>query len=363
MKTTKYCHYRAPVHAIAGLMLTLLVAGCSDRSKTEMAETARPAYVVSVGKSALGNAEFIGEVRSTRRAEMAFPVAGRVVSVNAEIGDTVLAGQVLAMLDQQPFKANLQAALGELARAEAHASEAKKRLERLREADKLGATSGGELTAAHSEVAAADAAVRIAGSSRDAAAWSLDQSNLRAPSTGVVATRVLEVGQAVAPGQSLMSIDGDGRELTVLLPATVSVHAGQAVVLKGNDGQLASKVLRVASRLDAGGVRRVFLSVPPTALVGSTWSAVLANAKEKEGIRIPLRALLPSETSGSGKVLVLASSSTVEQVPVKFGRVDGEYVEITDGLKPGHQVVVAGAAGIRLGTKVVPVPYQPGVKS
>ena len=128
------------------------------------------------------------------------------------------------------------------------------------------------------ELAAAEAAQRAASAQRDVAAWSLDQATLRAPVDGSLATRLVEPGQASGPGTPVLAIDGEGRELSMLLPAALALKPGQAVSLRSGGVEQASRVLRVAGRLEAGGVRRVFLDVPADAAVGSTWTATPAGA-------------------------------------------------------------------------------------
>lgn len=363
---TRRSDFATPRRVVLALALApvLGLVACAKDTPPAPAMTARPAYVAEVRSSGAEATGYIGEVRAQRRAELAFAVAGRVATVAVEVGDTVRAGQVLATLDLQPLKAQLAAAQGEVARAEAHRAEARQRVERVQRAQAAGATSGGEVSGAQAELAAAEAALRAAGAQRDAAAWSLEQATLRAPMAGVVATRGLEAGQAAGPGAPVLAIDGDGRELSLLLPAAVPVKAGHALTLRNAGSETPSRVLRVAGRLDAGGVRRVFLAVPQSAAVGSTWSVSLPGLAGAQALRVPLRAVLPDGTAGSARVLRLAQDGrTVEQVAVKLGALSGDTIEVTAGLSAGDRVVVAGAAGIRPGSLVKPVPYRNEVTS
>lgn len=363
---TRRSDFPTPRRAVLALALwpVLGLVACTKDSPSASTESARPAYVVEVRNSGGDATGYIGEVRAQRRAELAFPVAGRVATVAVEVGDTVRAGQVLARLDLQPLKAQVAAAQGEVARAEAHAAEARQRAERVRRAHAAGATSGGEASSVQAELAAAEAALRAAGAQRDAATWSLEHATLRAPVPGVVATRLLEAGQAAGPGAPVLSIDGDGRELSLLLPAALPLKAGQSVMLRNAGSETPTRVLRVAGRLEAGGVRRVFLAVPESATVGSTWTVSLPGISNAQALRVPLRAVLPDDTAGSGRVLRLAKDGrTVEQVAVKLGALTGDAIEVTAGLTAGDRVVVAGAAGIRPGSLVKPVAYRSEGKS
>lgn len=336
----------------------LTLWGCSEPRPLATTENVRPAFVAEARAGGTEGLGFVGEVRAARRAELAFAVSGRVAQVAVEVGDTVRRGQVLATLDTQPLAAQRAAAQGELARIEAQRAEVQQRLERVRRAQAGGAVSGGELAAVEAEAAALEAAQRAASAQRDVAAWSLEQATLRAPMDGTVALRLLEPGQVGGPGAAVMAIDGDGRELSMLLPASVPLKPGQTLTLRSAGAEQASRVLRVAGRLEAGGVRRVFLAVPADAAVGSTWVAVLEGAAPTT-LQVPLRAVLPDARAGSGRVLRLARDGrTVEAVDVKLGALHGTRVEVTQGLSTGDKVIVAGAAGIRPGSLVRPVAYK-----
>ncbi|WCM93896.1 efflux RND transporter periplasmic adaptor subunit [Acidovorax sp. NCPPB 2350] len=344
--------------AIAASLAAL--SACTRTPADTVAETVRPAYVVPARDSAAAALEYVGEVRSTQRIELAFPVSGLVGQVLVEPGDTVRRGQILALLDDKPLQAQFAAAGGDVARLEAQAAEARLRVERARAARAAGATSESEWSAVQAEQATADAALRSARAQRDLAAWSLEHARLRAPAAGVVATRTLEPGQTAGPGVPVMAIDGSGRELSIRVPGHLGLQAGQPAVLRSGAERLESRVLRVSGRLETGGVRQVFLSVPDTAPVGSTWSvAVASGAAAQAGVQVPLRALLPGQTGDAGSVLRLkADGQTTELAAVRLGAVQGDWIEVSDGLRSGDRVVVAGGASIAPGARVSPVAAQ-----
>ena len=351
---------RARLSAVLSLLPVLSLWGCAGEPAGAVTETVRPAYVVEARAGGVEGLDFIGEVRAARRAELVFAVSGRVAQVAVDVGDAVRRGQVLAMLDTQPLAAQLAAAQADLARIDAQRGEVQQRLERVRRAQVGGAAAAGELAAVQAEAAALDAAQRATLAQRDLATWSMAQATLRAPMDGTVATRLIEPGQVGGPGAPAMAIDGDGRELSILLPASVPLQPGQGLMLRSAGAeQQPSRVLRVAGRLEAGGVRRVFLAVPAEAVVGSTWVAMLASATLQTTLQVPLRAVLPDATAGSGRVLRLGRDGrTVEAANVRLGALHGSRVEVTQGLAAGDKVIVAGAAGIRPGSRVRPVAYK-----
>lgn len=346
----------------AAVLAALALTGCSSADAPVAPAVQRPAYVVEVGQAAHRELGFVGEVRAQRRAELSFPVAGRVEAVHVDVGSDVRAGQVLATLDLRPLRAQLAAARGGLAQAEAQLAEARSHHERVRAATEAGAASSAETTGAQERLAAAVAAHEGAVAQRDLAAWSLEHATLRAPVSGVVGVRMLEPGQATGPGAPVLVVDGEGRELSVLVPAGMAVKSGQAVRLRSGGTELASKVLRVGARLEAGGVRRVYLTAPAEAAVGSTWSVVLANKEAATAMQVPLRAVLPDERPGHGRVLRIAGDGhTVQEVEVKLGEIEGDAIDVV-GLERGDRVVIAGASAIKPGSLVQPRAYMRGAR-
>ncbi len=347
----------------AALLVSLgTLTACTEAPKPPVAETVRPAYVTPVRGGAAASLEFVGEVRAARRAELAFAASGRVAAVMVDVGDTVQAGQVLARLDEQPLRAQLAAAQADVARAQVAAAEVRSRNERVAVAQRAGATSAGEAEALRAELGAAEAALQAAQAQRELAAWTLAQAVLRAPQAGVVAQRLLEPGQATGPGAPVITLDGAGRELVVMVPGSLALKPGQAAVLRQGTQELPSRVLRSAARLEAGGVRRVMLSVPETAAVGATWTiALMLPASGTAPLQVPLRAVLPGPDASQGEVLRLAADGrTTEKAVVRLGELHGEWVDVRSGLVAKDRVVVGGAAGIRPGTVVQPVAYPAG---
>lgn len=358
---------RRTAAAAVGAAALATLAACGPADSPAVAEPVRPAYVTTVREAAAAEADFMAEVRATQRAELGFAVAGRVAAVLVEPGDVVQAGQLLARLDERPLQAQQAAAQADVARQQAQLAELHRRLARVQqarqaEADAVSATESG---AAETELAAAEAALRAARAQLDAATWSLSQGSLRAPMAGVIATRLLEPGQAAGPGAPALVIDGAGRELSVRVPATLALRPGQSVMVQqAGRAPQASRVLRVAGRLEAGGLRRVTLAAPAEADVGATWSVALGGAGEPARLLVPLRAVLPAATAGRGEVLRLgADGRTTERVAVLLGPLQGDWVTVREGLRRGDRVVVAGALSIRPGSAVQPVDYKGGVSS
>src|SRR5262249_27795043 len=101
------------------LSLLLLLAGCSSRA-TPPPDVVRPVKtMVVVAGEAPHTRFFPGKVEASKRVELAFQVPGVLVKVPVEEGQKVKAGEVIAQLRQDEFKARLKTLQGQLDQARA----------------------------------------------------------------------------------------------------------------------------------------------------------------------------------------------------------------------------------------------------
>src|ERR671929_110611 len=99
---TASSHLRVPL-CIGVFAAAFLLAGCSRPPAAE--EPVRAVKVIAVGVSAYDTEpEFSGEVRARVESRLGFRVAGKITKRQAELGQHVQAGQVLAQLDPQDYR-------------------------------------------------------------------------------------------------------------------------------------------------------------------------------------------------------------------------------------------------------------------
>ncbi len=136
---------------------------------------------------------------------------GVIKQVNAEDGDVVMAGQVLAVMDERQAQIAVDIAQAELDQAtaqtkvlEAKLPDAKQRAQRLLAAAKEGAATGqaaddakGEATLLAAEINAAKATAAVAAKHLENARYEAERRTLRAPSAGRIVRRNVHVGDSV----------------------------------------------------------------------------------------------------------------------------------------------------------------------
>ena len=107
---------RPLIPVASGLLVSLVLAGCSKPAPTE--EPIRAVKVMTVGTDSMrSGSEYAGEVRARVESRLGFRVGGKIIKRQAEPGQRVKAGDVLAQLDPQDYQLSADAARAGLAAA------------------------------------------------------------------------------------------------------------------------------------------------------------------------------------------------------------------------------------------------------
>jgi RND family efflux transporter MFP subunit len=346
--------------AAALFCATLFLTACSRPAPTE--EPVRSVKLVTVSLGNMGSsAEFAGEVRARVESRLGFRVAGKLVRRQAEPGQRVRAGDVLAQLDPQDYQLAADAARAQVNAAATNRDLAAADFKRFKDLREQNFISSAELDRRETSLKAAQAQLEQAQAQLAGQGNQTAYTRLLADVSGVVTAVEAEVGQVVAAGTPVLRIAQDGaRDVVFAVPEdkVLQIKTGSSVEVRGWSGGAAIKgvVREVAAMADP--VTRTFgvkvaidaRSAPP---LGSTVS-VLPQAFARNGapvIKLPTSAF--RQDGQTSAVWVLDSSSmTVRLQPVQIATADGNEVVVAAGLQPGMQVVVAGVHVLSPGQKV-----------
>jgi multidrug efflux system membrane fusion protein len=347
--------------SVCWIGVVAVLAGCS---KPEPApEPIRAVKVLTVAPSSMqATLEFAGEVRAQTESALGFRVAGKIIQRQAELGQRVKVGQVLAQLDPQDYKLAADAARAQLAAAATNRDLASADYKRYKELKEQNFISGAQLEQRDSAFKAAQAQVQQAQAQLSSQGNQAAYTRLVSDVAGVVTAIAAEPGQVVAAGAPVVRVARDGaRDVVFVVPEdrVAGIPLGSAVEVRvwASKTLLAGKVREVAASADP--VTRTFqvkvaIDAATAPSLGSTVS-VLPQALSLAGtpaIKLPTSAL-KREANGSTAVwLVDPASMTVKSQPVVVATADGNLTVIASGLQPGMQVVAAGVHVLAEGQKV-----------
>lgn len=339
--------------AFALLGSTLLLAACSKPAPTE--EPVRAVKVMTVGMDSFNAGdEFAGEVKAQVESRLGFRIGGKIIKRQAELGQRVKAGQVLAQLDPQDYKLAADAARAQMAAAATQRDLAAADYKRYKELKAQNFISGAELERRDSVLKAAQAQFAVQGNQANYAVLLADVS-------GVVTAVEAEAGQVVSAGTPVLRIAADGaRDVVFSVPedkvAAIKVGTPVTVRVWAQSAELDGKVREVAASADP--VTRTYpvkvaLDTQAPPVLGAT-VYVQPQGLGASGVRViklPTSALRQDGKASAVWVLDKASM-TVRSQPIQIAAVDGNEAVIAVGLQPGMLVVSAGVHVLSPGQKV-----------
>lgn len=354
---------------LSGLALLVFLAACSKPAEIE--EPVRAVKLLTVGASGLSvQSEYAAEVRARIESRLGFRVAGKLILRQAEAGQRVQAGQVLAQIDPQDYQLAAQAAQAQLSAAQTQRDVSLAELRRYEGLRAQNFISSAELERREATFKAADASLTQAKAQAQAQANQAAYARLQATTAGVVTGVEAEVGQVLAAGQPVVRLAHDGpRDAVFAVPEQVvaSLKIGQSMTatLVSTGQLLKGRVREVGASADP--VTRTFtvklaLDNSDKLPLGSTLNvqaAVLA-AAQPQAIKLPTTALR-QEGTATAVWLLDEANMTVRSQTVQLGVVDGNQVAVTSGLQAGQKVVAAGVHVLSPGQKVTAYvdPYAP----
>lgn len=286
-----------------------------------------------------------GSLEAKSQVALIAKAGGQVVRLAVEEGAFVNRGQVLLELDHRE-----EALLVEQTRVKA--DNAQRELERIQGLVEKGLGSDKDFEANKE-------AAKVAQLEHDLAQVRLENTIVRAPFSGQITVRHVELGQTVNVGTELLELaDVSPLEVKLYLPEKVvsRLQIGQPVELRSDvdpDTPLEGGVSRIAPSVDpATSTVKVTLEVTnpgDAARVGSFVRARITTDVVEQAVAVPKKALVPE---AGVTYLFLAEADTVRKVPVTTGYSDDDFIEITGGLDLGQRVVTVGQGGLRPGSKI-----------
>lgn len=285
---------------------------------------------------------------------------GRVNAVLVDAGTWVNAGQTLATVDRsvQVQQASQLAAAVEAARASA--ALAQNEYDRAASLVNRGFISRAELDRKASARDQARAQVRVAQAQLASTRAGIGLLDIKAPTSGLILQRNLEVGQVIGPGsQGLFRLARGGEmEMRATLSqqdlAGVRVGMPATVVPLGSDRSFRGAVWQVSPVIDPTsrqGEVRIAIPYDPSIRPGGFAEARIASGTTTAPL-LPQSAVL-SDDDGN-YVYVVNAKNEVERRPVKTGSVDDSGVTIVEGLSGQEQVVLTAGPFLNPGQKINP---------
>lgn len=312
--------------------------------------------------------EALGTVTPLATVSVTAEVSGKLVQIFYEEGQMVKAGDPLAEIDPRPFRNALHQAEGQLLRDQALLDNARVDLERYRRLVKQDSAPRQQLDTQDSLVHQDEGTVKIDQAMVDNAQLNLDYCRIKAPVTGRVGLRLVDLGNYVTSGGTNgIVVITELQPITVVFPvAEDHLPAVMKQILAGNKLPVEAFDRGGGTLLAKGVLATVDNQVDPTtgtvkfkaqfdnqdlALFPSQFVNVRLLVDTLRNATVVPAAAIQYGPAGAFVYLV-GGDDTVSMRPVKLSRAETDKVAVLSGLAPRARVVVAGADRLRDGVKV-----------
>ncbi len=197
-----------PAHGLLLAVAALLLAGCSRQEATSAPPPPPPpsVTVTPVRRAAIADSrEYVGRTESVSYVDLRARVTGFLVRRAFEEGSDVREGDLLYVIEQEPYQAAVDVAEAAVARTEATLQNAEKYLDRLNAVKDSGGASKANLDAAEGAVLEARALLQERRAQLVQAKLNLEYTEVRAPISGRIGRTNIHVGNLVGPESGVLA--------------------------------------------------------------------------------------------------------------------------------------------------------------
>ena len=302
-----------------------------------------------------------GKVVSKLKVDVSPSAAGQVKQLFVKEGDKVRKGQNIAQLENDEVSNEVKRAEGNLLTTREETAMAEKTVTRMRRALDLGAVSRQAVEEAETSLKSVRSKEAAAKEQVRSTRQQLDKLMVTAPFEGTITTRQVQVGQYVRPSEPIVSVvDLGQREIETKVDTADSsaISNGQEVDVSSDAfpgrkwRETVTRVAPSANREITANTVNVYISLgkeAPPLKIGQQVDADIRIVSADHAIKLPIGALIPR----NGKMwAAISEEGRVHFIPVTTGMEDLTHAEITQGIRPGQDVIVPKGVVLNEGDRV-----------
>src|SRR6516162_711896 len=359
MASSRFLRCFRVIAAVGVLALIPALTACKKEEKAA-APDIRPVRTVTVEPKQAGDTlSLTGEIQPRYQADIGFRVNGKILKRPVDVGTQVKKGDLLATLDPQQFRQDLEVAKADVAAAEAEVARSQAQEYRQRELLKNGNTTQVKYDQAVKTFTTAQAQADAARAKQVQASENLGYTDLKADADGVISAIGAEAGQVVSAGQMVIRLAQPGEREAVFNLAEAAFKNPpkdpivEVKLVSNPDIKTEGKVRYLSPQADPTTrtftVRVSLPDAPPQMRLGAN---VIGSVTVNEGSSITIPGSALFQKDGKPVVWFVDKDSTVQLKSITVQRYQGDAVVVGGGLTQGNVVVTAGVQKLLPGQKV-----------
>ena len=354
------------------IMSVLLISACGDKETQSTEEMPEPKLsVVRISTHPVEHKdlqvwlESVGRIRSKVAPTLAAEVAGRIVKVAADTGDSVEKGTLLAETDTSGLELERRASKADIKRLEAQIANERRRVKRYGDLEKKDFISKTQLDDSLAQLDVFLAELEAARARLAIVSDRIAKASITAPASGEIQQRHVSLGDYVKSGDPLFEIAERNRlQVWLPFPETVAtrIRRGLKVVMQSPvapDVQVEGEITELQPSISLGG--RAVVAIVEVENPGS-WrpgATVVGRVLVETRTRTTMVPEISVVRRPAGEVVYIIEAGKAHARPVQLGERSDGLIEITDGLAGTELVATDGAAFLVDGTVVQVAEKQP----
>jgi len=347
-----------------------MVLLCACQQETEIVERLRPVKSMEVTQNIASSRErtFTGSVETAQEIKMSFRVEGTVIELPVSVGERLSKGDLIAALDEEPYRVALEEARADLAQTNASRRSAEAEYQRVRQLYASDNASRTELdeALADSEASRADYNARAQALRR--AELNLSYTRLTSEGECSVAVVDVEVNENISTGLEVVRLScGDNWEVVIDVPESqIGLFQNNLEAAVRFPSIRESQFRAVVSEVGVTSAGNT--SFPVTLRIVDPPTTIRSNLAAEVTIALPLEsgppdhiwlpvAAVSQDQNGTFVYIVDASDepgvALLRRESVQVGGISEDGIEIVSGVAVGQQILLAGHANARDGMRVL----------
>jgi membrane fusion protein, multidrug efflux system len=305
-------------------------------------------------------ASISGDLQPIETVVIRARLEGDLDAVNVREGQVVRTGQVLARFDANEQESAMRSAEADKIAAQSELSTAEWNAQQSTQLFKAGAISEQANRTAQQAVATAKARVAAAEARLRATSSVVRDTRVIAPTNGIVSKRLVESGEHVSRGASMLEVvRNDVLELVAAVPARAAglVRVGQPVRFVADGRDFGGRVARVSPTIDPS-TRSITVYVevpnPSGALRGGTFATGQVVSRTVSNVLAIPRDAIHYSADGNSQYAYRIVNDAIEYANLKVGVTDDRLglVEVVEGLKAGDRIITGNVGNVGRGMRV-----------